>query len=97
MSRKNDVLNRFANESYVLMCPADAAKHGFRDGECVRLTNERGSLTTTLRIGTEVADGELFMPWHFAESRVNNLTRAEMDPDSKISPFKLSACAVEKT
>jgi len=34
------------------------------------------------------------MPWHFTESQVNRLTRSELDPHSKIAPFKLSAVNV---
>ena len=96
MSGKNHSLNQFANESYVLMNHADLKKYGFKDGETVRIWNDRGELKTTLRAGDEVARGEIFMPWHYSESPVNNLTRSELDPHSKIAPFKLSACAVEK-
>ncbi|HEN20688.1 MAG TPA: hypothetical protein ENN86_01615, partial [Desulfobacteraceae bacterium] len=65
-------------------------------GDRVRVSNIRGELVTVLRESDEVAVGELFMPWHFSEALVNNLTRAELDPYSKIAPFKLSACKVEK-
>ncbi|TVR68159.1 MAG: formate dehydrogenase subunit alpha [Spirochaetaceae bacterium] len=96
MSRRNNSLNSFVNESYVLMNPLDARRQELSDGERVRLYNGRGELTTTLRASKEVAPGELFMPWHFSESPVNNLTRGELDPLSRIAPFKLSACAVER-
>ena len=96
MSRKNKALNDFVNESYVLMNHIDVYKQGLKSNEKVRLSNNRGELETTLRESHEVAVGELFMPWHFSEALVNNLTRAELDPHSKIAPFKLSACKVEK-
>lgn len=96
MSRKNDALNSFANESYVLMNSSDAIKNNLKNGDIVRLVSLRGELQTKLRINDEVLEGELFMPWHFSESLVNNLTRDELDPHSKIAPFKLSACKVEK-
>ncbi len=95
MSRKNDTLNAFANESYVLMHPNDAIKNNFENGIKVKLSSPRGELQTTLKISKEVLEGELFMPWHFSESPVNKLTRDELDPHSKIAPFKLSACKVE--
>ena len=95
MSRRNETLNSYANESYVLMNRVDVSELGLSDGERVRLKNQRGELTTTLRATSEVAPGELFMPWHFSESLVNNLTRGDLDPMSKIAPFKLSACLVE--
>jgi len=95
MSRRNKALNDYANESYVLMNMIDADNCGFKTGDRVKVSNNRGELITILRESDEVAIGELFMPWHFSEALVNNLTRAEMDPYSKIAPFKLSACKVE--
>lgn len=96
MSRKCDSLNSFANEAFVMMHPNDAIKAGLTNGEMVRVFNIRGELQTKLTISDEVLEGELFMPWHYAEARVNNLTRDELDPFSKIAPFKLSAVNVEK-
>lgn len=96
MSRKSRTLREFANESYVLINDSDLKKYGFTDGDKVRVWNDRGELKTTLRSSDEVAQGELFMPWHYSESAVNNLTRSELDPYSRIAPFKLSACQVEK-
>lgn len=95
MSRKVQTLNAFANASYVLMNEKDVLKHGLSDGAAVRVTSPRGFLVTRLKKSTEVAEGELFMPWHFSESLVNNLTRGELDPLSKIAPFKYSVCRVD--
>ncbi|MBN2681813.1 MAG: formate dehydrogenase subunit alpha [Bacteroidales bacterium] len=96
MSRKNEALNAFANKSYVLMNPLDAEKYDLKTGDLVKLTNIRGSLETHLISSEGVAIGELFMPWHYGESLVNNLTRDDLDPFSKIAPFKLSAVRIEK-
>lgn len=95
MSRRNKALNDFANEAYVLMNPSDAAKFEYSEGIKVRLVSRRGELETSLRISNEVAPGELFMPFHYSESPVNKLTRDDLDPHSRIAPFKLSACRVE--
>jgi formate dehydrogenase alpha subunit len=97
MSGRNDSLNQFVNKSYVLMNPADVRKYGLKTLEHVRVWNDRGELKSVLHESDEVAEGELFMPWHFSEALVNNLTSNELDPFSKIAPFKLSACAVEKS
>lgn len=74
----------------------DADKGGFVDDDMVKVVSARGELRTQLKISGEVAVGELFMPWHFSEAPVNNLTRGELDPYSKIASFKYSACRVEK-
>ncbi len=96
MSRKNKALTDFANESYVLMNPGDVVKFGFEDGNKVKVTSKQGELETTLQKSDHVAEGELFMPWHYSESPVNRLTRSDLDPFSKIAAFKLTACKVEK-
>ncbi|MCK5029028.1 MAG: formate dehydrogenase subunit alpha [Bacteroidales bacterium] len=96
MSRKNKSLTDFINESYVLMNEGDVIKFGFTDGERVKVTSKQGELKTTLRASDQVAESELFMPWHFSESPVNRLTRSDLDPFSKIAAFKLTACKVEK-
>lgn len=96
MSRRNKALTDFANESFVLMNPNDVEKNDFADGDKVRIFNERGELKTYIRSSDNVAEGELFMPFHFTESQVNRLTRGELDPSSKIPPYKFSACKVKK-
>jgi formate dehydrogenase alpha subunit len=96
MSRRSSFLNEYAGSSYVLMNPRDAATLGISDGEQVTLRNSRGEVSTRVRIDEGVTPGELFAPFHFRETPVNSLTRAELDPHSKIAPFKLSACRVDK-
>ncbi|MFP4023062.1 MAG: formate dehydrogenase subunit alpha [Thiohalospira sp.] len=96
MSRKNKALTDFANESYVLMNPGDVVKYNLKDGQKVKVSSKQGELETTLEASAQVAEGELFMPWHYAESPVNRLTRGDLDPFSKIAAFKLTACKVEK-
>jgi predicted molibdopterin-dependent oxidoreductase YjgC len=91
MSRKVEVLKAFENEAYVLVNPIDAAKRGLMTGDKVRIYNDRGELHAIVRIDDGVLEGELFMPFHFTEARVNLLTRDELDPYSKIAAFKLSA------
>ncbi len=96
MSRRNKSLTDFANDSYVLMNPLDVKKNGLKDGDKVKIYNNRGELNTIINSSEYVAEGELFMPFHFHESPVNKLVRGELDPYSKIPAFKYSACMVEK-
>ena len=96
LSLRSPSLRAFAKDSYVLVNPIDAARLGLGQGERVRLRSRRGSLETELRLDPGVAEGELFMPFHFPDALVNRLTRDELDPSSKIAPFKLSACALER-
>jgi predicted molibdopterin-dependent oxidoreductase YjgC len=96
MSRRSPSLTAYANTAYVLMHPDDARRLALANGEMVRITSRRGSLQTALRVSEEVAQGELFMPFHYPEAPVNRLTRDELDPLSRIAPFKYSACRVER-
>ncbi len=95
MSRKNKALTDFANEPYVLMHPADAKANGFAEGQKVKITSRRGFIETVVQVSDQVLEGELFMPFHYSEAPVNKLTRDELDPYSKIAPFKISAVKVE--
>ena len=96
LSRKSDILNEYANQSYVIINTNDAERLGINDGDEVLVISPRGSLKTFARVRNEVLNGEAFMPWHFHESPVNALTRSEEDPKSKIAPFKYSAVRIEK-
>ena len=96
MSRRTKALTDYANKSYVLMHPNDATKLGLKNGVRVMIASRQGEIVTRLEISDEVLPGELFMPFHYSESPVNALTRDELDPDSKIAPFKLTACNVQQ-
>ena len=96
MSRRTKALTDYANTSYVLMHPDDATKLGLKSGVRVKITSRQGEIATRLKVSDEVLPGELFMPFHYSESPVNALTRDELDPDSKIAPFKLTACKVQQ-
>jgi predicted molibdopterin-dependent oxidoreductase YjgC len=78
------------------MHPDDAARLGLQDGVRVRVVSRQGEIETWLKPSDDVLPGELFMPFHYSESPVNKLTRDELDPHSRIAPFKLTACRVEK-
>ncbi len=96
MSRRSEMLNGYAGESYALIHPKDADRIGVEEGEPVRVYNRRGEFRTKVRRHVGVRPGEIFVPFHFRESPVNMLTRAdELDPYSKIAAFKLSACGIE--
>ncbi|HRZ41346.1 MAG TPA: formate dehydrogenase subunit alpha [Bacteroidales bacterium] len=96
MSGRNDALNAYASESYVIVHPHDALKQGLSEGCTVRIWSKQGELTTRVSIREEVLEGELFMPFHFGDALVNKLTRDDLDPFSKIAPFKLSAVNLQK-
>ncbi len=72
---------------------ADAAAHGLRDGDPVRVTSRRGELVGTTRVTDAVRQGEVFIPFvRLDDGAANFLTNDVYDPRSKIPEYK--ACAV---
>ncbi len=96
MSRRTKALRDFVDEAYIQINSCDAKKYDLTNGSMVKIESRRGELETKVRISDEVLEGEVFMPWHFTESQVNRLTRDELDPYSRIAPFKLSAVRIKK-
>ena len=96
MSRRNRQLNSFADKPYMLIHPNDASQCGLQDGDRIKVASRRGEVHTQVRISSQVLPGELFIPFHFSETPVNKLTRNELDPYSKIAPFKITAVRIEK-
>ena len=76
--------------------PADAERLGVADGEMVRVTSRRGSITTRIIITERVPVGTMFMTFHFKESPVNELTNAAGDPVTMTAEFKVCAVRMDK-
>ena len=76
--------------------PADAERLGVTDGEMVRVTSRRGSITTRIVITERVPVGTMFMTFHFKESPVNELTNAAGDPVTMTAEFKVCAVRMDK-
>jgi anaerobic selenocysteine-containing dehydrogenase len=74
----------------------DAKKHRIKDGDRVEVFSRRGTVTTIASVGTAVAKGWLFMPFHFAEGPANMLTNDALDPVAKIPEFKVCAANIRR-
>jgi formate dehydrogenase major subunit len=93
MTRRSRALDAIEPEAFVSIHPDDAARHGVKDGEWVRVRSRRGEITLEARIGRTTQPGSVFIPFHYREAGANVLTTDELDPDGKIPEFKF--CAVE--
>ncbi|HDS09166.1 MAG TPA: formate dehydrogenase subunit alpha, partial [Firmicutes bacterium] len=96
MSRKNFVLNYFANEGYVEINSDDAKALKIKDGEFVVVKSRRGEIKTKVKISEKVFKGLVFIPFHFCEAPANVLTNDALDPVAKIPEFKVAACNIIK-
>jgi sulfite reductase (NADPH) flavoprotein alpha-component len=78
--------------SFVQVNPVDAGPLGIAGGDLVEVTSRRGSVRAPAVVTEDVAPGVCFMPMHFPDSAVNEVTTDAVDPESLQPEFK--ACAV---
>ena len=96
MSRRAPALNAYVNEGYAEIHPNDVARLDLSDGETVRVRTRRGEIETKVMATQRVAEGSVFIPFHFAEGPANRLTNDALDPKAKIPELKVAACQIEK-
>ena len=88
-----ELLNDLAPEAWVEVNPKDAAKLEVVSGDRIKIGNKRGKVEELIVKVTEVVrEGDIFVPFHFAEQLINNLTIPDFDPKSFEPNFK--QCAV---
>ena len=88
-----DLLNDLAPEAWVEINPKDAAKLEVSSGDRIKIGNKRGAVEELIVKVTEVVrEGDIFVPFHFSEQLINNLTIPDFDPKSFEPNFK--QCAV---
>ncbi len=89
-------LEFLAPEERVEVNPVDAARLGLRDGDWVRVSSRRGSVTARAWVVDRPRPGLIFMTFHYAEALGNVLTNNVVDPVAKIPEYKVCAVRVEK-
>jgi assimilatory nitrate reductase catalytic subunit len=78
------------------MHPRLAQKVGVVDGDLVRVTSRRGSMTLPAHVVDTIRPDTVFIPYHWpGDQSVNQLTNRAYDPTSKMPEFKVSAVRVE--
>jgi assimilatory nitrate reductase catalytic subunit len=79
------------------MHPRLAGTLGVRDGDLVRVTSRRGSMTLPASVVETIRPDTVFIPYHWPGRRAaNQLTQRALDPLSKIPEYKVSAVRVER-
>jgi assimilatory nitrate reductase catalytic subunit len=92
------LLNRLSPEAWVEMNPRDARRLKLQQGDYVRVESRRGAVERiVLRVTETVAPGQIFIPFHFAETNANNLTVSACDPFSREPNYKQAAVRIEKS
>lgn len=91
------MLDNMVPNAWLEMNPIDAARLELRPHDRVNVVSRRATVRNIeLRITGIVAPGQVFMPFHFAESNSNLVTLGAFDPISREPNFKQCAVRVEK-
>jgi formate dehydrogenase alpha subunit len=96
LTRKSPAIHQKSPTGYVELHYEDAERYGIADGDSVEVSTRRGKVITLASVGSQVAKGWLFMPFHFAEGPANMLTNDALDPIAKIPEFKVCAASIKK-
>lgn len=91
------ILERLSPSAWLEMNPADARRLGFRSHDRIDVVSRRGRVRgVELRLTEIVAQGQVFMPFHYYETNVNDVTQSAFDPISREPNYKQCAVRVER-
>ncbi|MCD6397801.1 MAG: formate dehydrogenase subunit alpha [Spirochaetaceae bacterium] len=95
MTRRS-VLDKIYPKALMEINPEDAHRDGFENGQTVTVSSLRGSVSVEVKISDRSPKGVVFIPIHFSETIVNELTNDLRDPVAKIPDSKISAVKIER-
>jgi predicted molibdopterin-dependent oxidoreductase YjgC len=96
LSRRSAGLNELVPAGVIEINAEDAGDMGIADGDLVRVSSRRGSVSGNARLSTGLPRGMVFMTFHFSEIPTNELTGDAVDPVAKIPEYKVSAVRIER-
>ena len=92
------ILEHLSPRSWVEMNPRDARVLRLKARDPVDIVSRRGRVCgVELRVTETIAPGEVFVPFHYAESNANTVTQSAFDPISREPNYKQSAVRIERT
>jgi anaerobic selenocysteine-containing dehydrogenase len=92
------ILERLSPRAWLEMNPRDAKRLGLRSHDPIDVVSRRGVVRAVeLRLTEITAPGQVFMPFHFAETNVNEVTQDAFDPISREPNYKQCAVRVERS
>lgn len=90
------ILERMAPNAWLEMNTRDAQALRLKPHDRVDVVSRRGRVPNVeLRVTEIVAPGQVFMPFHFAESNANQITQSAFDPISREPNYKQCAVSVQ--
>lgn len=95
MTRKTPAIEDICPEAFAEINPLDAEKLSLKDKTWVKLTSRRGSVKIRTKITERSQEGTIFVPYHFAEAPINQLTLNSLDRLSRSPEYKVCAIQIE--
>lgn len=96
-TRRVPILDHLSSRAWLEMNPRDAKQLGLRSHDAVDVVSGRGRVRAVeLRLTEIIAPGQVFMPFHFFETNVNEVTQSAFDPVSREPNYKQCAVRVER-
>ena len=96
-TRRNHKLNAKAPHAVLEIHPNLAKKHGVQKGEKIRVSTESGSADFEVQIQDSIREDTVFTTFHYAGlENANRLTKATLDPTSKMPDFKVTPAKLER-
>ncbi len=90
------ILERMSPNAWLEMNTRDAQSLRLKPHDRVDVISRRGRVRDVeLRVTEIVAPGQVFMPFHFAESNANRVTQSAFDPISREPNYKQCAVSVQ--
>jgi formate dehydrogenase alpha subunit len=96
ISRQSPGLAEICPEGRVEINPQQAASLGCSAGDLVEISSPQGKIYATVEVSEKSPPGMVFMPFHFKELPVNELTSDALDPIAKIAGFKICPVNIRK-
>lgn len=95
MTGKTREIDAIAPEALAEVNPVDAERVGIREGDLLRLTSRRGSVTIKATVTDRTQQGTIFTTYNYPETPVNHLTLDTLDRLSRTPEYKLCAIRVK--
>ena len=96
MTDKTPGLMEISGHSYIEINVRDAEALGIQDGERVRVSSRRGTISSEAHVSDKTNPGECWMPFHFLDGNANWLTNNALDSIARAPEYKVCAIRVEK-
>jgi formate dehydrogenase alpha subunit len=95
LSTRAKGLLQLEERAVLRMNRAEAGRMGIVDGDRVRVSNQRGELTTTVKLVERVPEGTMWFPDHFAQ-QASTLFDYSIDPVTKVPYFRCAQVTIDR-